>query len=89
MDPVEQRIKIRIASLGYRDVKTLHKDLEENHDGYDRNYDWWLRLNSHSKASAISEAARYLKTSVTVLLGEQDGSLLLESKMGRIDLMEG
>ena len=89
MDPVEQRIKIRIASLGHRDVKTLHKELSENFAGYDRNYDWWLRLNSHSKASAISEAANYLRTTVTVLLGEQDSKLLSESKMGRIDLMEG
>jgi len=89
MDPVEQRIKIRIASLGYRDIKTLHNDLTENLADYGRNYDWWLRLNSHSKASAISEAAGYLKTSVTVLLGEQDNKLLSESKMGRIDLMEG
>ena len=89
MDPVEQRVKIRIASLGYKDVKALHVDLEENHSGYNRNYDWWLRLSSNSKASAISEAARYLKTSVSVLLGEQDNRLLSESKLGRINLMEG
>ena len=87
MDPVEQRIRIRIASLGYKDVKALHNELVKRSD-YDKNYDWWLRLNSNSKASALSEAAKFLKTSVVVLLGEQDSELLSEAKLGRISLME-
>ena len=90
LDPIERRVRIRIAALGFSSMSEWHRGYVEN--GGARSYAWWRALSTSSPYSAIEEAALSLGISKGALFGvAQDTAEALVSGAGagRVKLHEG
>lgn len=89
LDEITRRVKIRVAFLGFSNLKEFVKHLEDQ--GVERSYHFWRTLSKHSPLTHLTEAAKHLGVDTSVLIGI-DGDfydLLKESSTtGRISLTE-
>jgi hypothetical protein len=67
-DEISKRVRIRITALGFPSMSAWVKEHERR--GGDRPYAWWRSLDASSPYQSIAEAARYLDTTPSVLIGD-------------------
>jgi len=90
LDPIERRVRIRVAALGYASMSEFHRAYLG--DGGHRSYAWWRGLSTDSPVSAITEAAVGLGVTPSVLLGAAESAaeaLIGGAELGRVKLNEG
>ena len=68
LDRISQRVRIRITALGYPSMSAWVKEHERQ--GGQRPYSWWRSLDMSSPYEYITEAARHLNITPSVLIGD-------------------